>query len=386
MKFIYSAFTLFTFFLTYSQSYINVKVVDSESNTPISQAKIISDNAIFYSNDDGNVLIPSQGKDIFVSAISYQEIRAKLPLSEIKLSPIYRNIDEVEIKPIDAKNIIEKVLYYYDKNYLVKSTLYNGTYKEKSYIDNSIHKLLVADINLWTLNNKFNYKKDNMDTFVQMNLNDIRFYKTRKNEPNYPFSLKGSQDKNDIKAFVQRFFLYNQLYLMSYYTKDLKISGRIINETGDVQEISFKSENMPDEVLYYEGKMVYNKKDNAIIYLEVNHIQPKAIRSFKNNLDEDLETNTTNFKVSYDFIKENGKYVPAMISMDYIANVIYNSNTYPMVQSKQFIFRTHQESNKKGIGNKIDLSKNITDNIPTKEVKESKILLSNEEQQFIDEH
>ena len=386
MKFLYIVFAFFTSILTYSQSYVNIKVIDKETNSPIPQAKIISNNEVFYTNDDGNVLIPSQNKDVVVSAISYETINSKLPVSEIKLSPIYKNIEEVEIKSIDAKSIIEKALYYYDKNYLVKPTLYSGTYKERSYIDSKIHKLLVTDINLWTLNNKFDYKKEDMDSFVQMNLNNIRYYKTRKDEANYPFSQKGIKDKNDIRSFVQRFFLYNQLYIMYYYTKNLKISGRVISETGDLQEISFKSENMPDEVLYYEGSMIYNKKDNAITYLEVNHVQPKTIRNFKNNFDEDIRTNTTSFTISYDFIKENGKYIPSKIEMDYIADINYKNQNFPAISSKQFIFRTHKQSNNKGIVNKIDLSKNLIDNVPTKEVKESKILLSNEEQKFIDEH
>ena len=386
MKSIYSIFSLLFFFLFYTQSYINVKIIDSESRTPIREAKIISNNEVLYTNDDGNALVPSQNKEIIVSAISYEEINVKMPVSEIELSPIYRSIEEVEIKAVDVKSIIEKVLYFYDKNYLINSTLYSGTYKERSYVDNEIHKLLIADINLWTLENKFDYKKENMDSFVQMNLDNIRYYKTRKEEANYPFSQKGTKDKNDIKAFVQRFFLYNQLFIMHYYTKNLKFKGNIINSNGDIQEITFKSENMPDEVLYYEGKMLYNKKNNAITFLEVNHIQPKTIRNFKNNLDKDISINTISFKIIYDFIKENGKYIPSKIDMDYIADVNYENKNHPMIQSKEFIFHTHNKVDGKGILNKIDLSKNLTDNVPTKEVKESKTLLSNEEQKFVDEH
>lgn len=46
---------------------------------------------------------------------------------------------------------------------------------------------------------------------------------------------------------------------MDYYTKGLKINGTIIYETGDVQTIKFKSDKMPDNILYYEGVMQYNK-------------------------------------------------------------------------------------------------------------------------------
>jgi len=385
MKVVCSIFSLFVFSLLYTQSYTTIKVIDSESNAPIREAKIISNNEIFYTNDDGNALIPSQSNTIIVSAISYEETKVKLLISEIKLSPIYRSIEGVEIKRINVKSIIEKVLSSYDKNYLVKTTVYKGTYKERTYIDNEIHTLLIADINLWTLNNKFNYRKEKMDSFVQMNLNDIRYYKTRREDANYLFSMKGSKDKNDVKSFVQRLFLYNQLYIMHYFTKNLRINGTVTRSKGEIQEIMFKSGNMPDEVLYYEGKMLYNKKDNAITYLEVNHIQPKTIRNFKNNLDKDVRTNTTRFKIIYDFIKEDGKYIPSKIGMDYIANIYYEDKEYPTLQAKEFIFRTRKVTNTKGLSDKIDLSKNITDNIITEELKEIKPLLSNEEKQFIDE-
>lgn len=179
--------------------------------------------------------------------------------------------------------------------------------------------------------------------------------------------------------------MYNQLYLMSYYTKNLKINGRVINETGDIQEILFKSENMADDVLYYEGKMIYNKKDNAIAYLEVNQIQRKAIRKYKNTFDEDIETNTNNFIISYDFVKENGKYIISKINTNYLADLLYKSQSHSATVSEEFIFQTHLE-NKKGITNKIDVTKDIIDNISNNEVKENKTLLSSEEQNFIDEH
>ncbi len=386
MKHIYSTIVLFSFVFSYSQSYTNIKILDSESNKPIPQAKVISNNEIFYTNDDGNVLIPSQIKDVVVSAISYDAINSKLPVSEIKLSLIYKNIEEVEIKSINAKSIIEKVLYYYDKNYLVKPTLYSGTYKERSYIDNKIHKLLVADINLWTLNNKFDYKKENMDSFVQMNLNNVKYYKTRRDEANYPFSQKEEKDKNDIKSFAQRFFLYNQLYIMNYYTRDLRINGKILNETDGVQEISFKSDFNKKEAIGFDGTIIYNVKENAIIYMKVHQTQPSYSKEIMNNFDEKIKLATTDFFVSYDFVKEDGKYIPSKIEMDYIADINYRNQNFPAISSKQFVFRTHKQSNNKGIVNKIDLSKNLIDNVPTKEVKESKILLSTEEQKFIDEH
>lgn len=388
MRNLFISIAVFVFFLGLGQENLNVKVLDIETNLPISQVKIVANNEIFYTNDDGNALLPYQTKEIVVSAISYEEIKVKLPLSSIKLTPIYKTIDEVHINPVDISTLFSKVLKDYNKNYAVRPTLFEGTYKEKSYIDDNIHKLLVADISLWNLKNKFDYRKDNLDSFLQMNIKDIRYYKTKRNEPNYPFSQKGLQDRSDVKAFIQRLFLFDQIFLINYYSQNVKTQGRILNEVGDLQEIYFKTDYIPEESVQYEGNFLYNKKSNVITFFKVNYIQSNTSRIFMNNLDKEIKVNTTNFTVSYDFIEDNGKYFPSKVDMDLDGNIKYEDKTYPIIQNKQFIFQKHQIVTSKGVNNKIDLSKNITENIPQsqKEISGSTLLLSNEERKFIDEH
>jgi hypothetical protein len=371
-------------YCSHGQSYVSIKIVDAVSQKPIVRAKVIDEDKIFYTNDDGNLLIPSDNEKLKISAPSFEEKFVQMPVSKIELNPKFNNIETVNIRRIDAKKIIEEVLKDYNKNYLISTTIYNGTYSSKIYVNDKIQSLLIADINLWTLNNKFDYKKK-YDDFIQLNLNDLKCYKTITDGKNYPYSIKGQEKKEDIMSFVSRFFLYNQLSIMSYNTKNLKINGKIINEIGDIQEISFKSDFVEKEGLTFEGTFLYNKKQNVIIYLKVNQLQTITTRKYKNNFDEDISFNTSKYTIEYDMEEENKKYFPTRINMDYVGNIEYKNQKLSMYQTKQYIFRTHQESDKKGLVNRIDFNKKLSDNLPTNEIKESKILLSKEEQKFIDE-
>lgn len=385
MKFKYFLFFTLCFSTVLFSSQKKISIIDFETKQIIPQVRVIYNNEISYTNDDGFVMIPNEVKNIELFAPQYEQ--GVFPVnSSIELKPIYKEIQEVVIKTVDAKKIINSVLKDYDKNYEIKTSIYNGTFKTKSEIDNKLNRILVLDMDLWTLNNKYDYRKD-IDQFMQVNLRNKKFDKNKKDDKNYIFNKKRniSPQEDKIKSFLQRFFLYNQLYIMDYYTKGLKINGTIINETRDVQTIKFKSDNMPDNILYYEGIMQYNKKENTISYIEVNHVQKKTEDKYLNIFDKEITVNTNLYTVTYDMFKKGEKYVPAKIMMKYEAGISLENKIYSAISIEEFIFNKHNFANKKGLSKKIDLSKSFLDNITDNSLKDTKILLSTEEQKFVDE-
>ncbi|PZU81943.1 MAG: hypothetical protein DI529_15175 [Chryseobacterium sp.] len=385
MKFKYFLFFTLCFSIVLFSSQKKISIIDFETKQIIPQVRVIYNNEISYTNDDGFVMIPNEVKNIELFAPQYEQ--GVFPVnSSIELKPIYKEIQEVVIKTVDAKKIINSVLKDYDKNYEIKTSIYNGTFKTKSEIDNKLNRILVLDMDLWTLNNKYDYRKD-IDQFMQVNLRNKKFDKNKKDDKNYIFNKKRniSPQEDKIKSFLQRFFLYNQLYIMDYYTKGLKINGTIINETRDVQTIKFKSDNMPDNILYYEGIMQYNKKENTISYIEVNHVQKKTEDKYLNIFDKEITVNTNLYTVTYDMFKKGEKYVPAKIMMKYEAGISLENKIYSAISIEEFIFNKHNFADKKGLSKKIDLSKSFLDNITDNSLKDSKTLLSTEEKKFVDE-
>lgn len=361
--------------------------MDSETKQPISQARVFYNNEISYTNDDGFVILPNDVKTINVFIPRYEQGSFEVK-NIIELKPIYKEIQEVIIRPVDAKKIIALVLKNYDKNYEIKTSIYNGTYKTKSEIDDNLNRILLLDMDLWALNNKYDYRK-NVNDFMQINLRNKKYDKNKRNDKTYIFNKKEdiTSNENSLKAILQRYFLYNELIVLEYITKNLKISGNIINEEGDLQTINFKSEETSNnEVTNFDGVMYYNKKENSISYLKVNHYQKNATSKFLTNFDKEATISTNLFTVAYDMFKKTDKYIPAKIMMNYDGVIILEGKTYPTIVLEEFIFNKHNFANKNGLSNKIDLSKNFLDNIKDYSIKDSKTLLSSEEQKFVDEH
>lgn len=377
----FALFFLLLSIITFSQK--KISLVDFETKKPIPQARVVYNNEISYTNDDGLVTIPNDITSIQISSPEYGDNKYNVK-DKIELKLLYKEIEEVVIRPIDAKKIIASVLREYDKNYETKTSIFNGTLKSKSDVDNELNRILVMDLDLWTLNNKFDYRKD-IDEFMQINLRNKKFDKNRKDDKSYIFNVKNSTDESKyIKSFLQRFFLYNQLLILDFHTKGFKINGKIIYENNDVLTIDFKSDEIPNDVSIFEGTMQYNQKENTIIYLKCKQLQKNTLSKYTNYLDQEITTETSTFTVTYDMYKKGKKYIPAKIIMESDANFTIGDKTYAGTNYREFIYRTHNFANKKGLSNKIDLSKSITDAITDNTVKETKTLLSSEEQKFID--
>ena len=380
---IFNILSFFVFFFSFSQQ--KIQIIDSENRKPISQARVISNNEINYTNDDGYVIIDNQIKKIEISAFQY--IQGIFDVKNIiELKPIYKEIDEVNLRPVDVKNILSKVIQFYEFNYETKPSIYYGTYKTKSKIDDKINRILVVDLDLWMLNNKYDYKKQ-IDEFLQINLKNKKYDKNRKLDKTYIFNKKNEISSQEIrmKAFLQRLSLFTQLSLMGYLSKDSKIIGQILNENNNLQTIKFKSENLKDDILFYDGIMEYDKKENIIKYIKINHFQKNATDKFLNTFNKEMSVSTNLFSVTYDMYKHKEKYVPGKITMNYEANIELDNKIYPVISTEEFVFRQHDYGNKKGLLKKIDLSKNFLENIIDNSEKTSKTLLSTEEQKFVNE-
>lgn len=373
------------FFSSFLFSQTKIKIIDSETQKPISDVRTVYNDEISYTNDDGFAVIPSDAENIELYAPQYEKGLFSVK-NIIELKPIYKEIQEVIIKSVDAKKIIASVLKDFNKNYETKTSIYNGTLKSRSEIDNKLDRILVIDMNLWTLNNKYDYRK-NADEFLQVDLKNKKFDKNKKNDKTYIFNKQdGTTEKKYIKSFLQKFFIYDQLYAIDYYTKGVKISGNIINESGDIQTIKFRSDRTSiTDLLYFEGVIQYNKKENAIIYLQCDQKQENVTQKYSNYFDQEIIINTDLFSVTYDMYKKDGKYIPAKIIMKNSSNLILNNKIYPSVGYTEFIFRTHNFASKNGLSTKIDLDKPFGEGFIDNSIKDTKTLLSNEEQKFVDE-
>lgn len=371
---------IFIFHFTYGQKKIYVR--DSITKEKLKNIQIIVNGDVFYTNDDGATILPETNADIQLSSTTYKNKKLKLLQDTILLNPIYKNIDEVILqKNIDIKNLIDQTLINYRKIYFTNKSNFFTNIKQKACIDGKLQNILVGDLNIWTKNTVYDFGKNKLVDFLQINLNDIKYYKSESKKRNSIF--------NDIQLspddFVTKLFLNNELNSIKNETNiaETKVTGRLMYEDNYYKKINFVF-SLPNADC--TGFLLYDKSDQAITYFEVfGKINTLNISKKRNNVGKDYLTKTESFYISFDFYKKNGKYFPARTIIKADGENMMDNKNHPFTFEQELIYNKSKEGNDSGLKIKIDLSKNLTDNIPTKEETGSKILLSAEEQKFVDE-
>lgn len=103
-----------------------------------------------------------------------------------------------------------------------------------------INNLLVADISIWSLANVYNFReKDNIGSFVQLGLNNIKYYKTRKRTADYPFNTDVQIVPRD---FVLKLFFNSELVGILNDTRDERINAKVAYENEDIRIVFMKRE------------------------------------------------------------------------------------------------------------------------------------------------
>ncbi|MFC6269155.1 hypothetical protein [Frigoriflavimonas asaccharolytica] len=308
----FSATTTTTTF--FAQTLTKRLVVDMETRKIIPDARVIFEDQIYYSNDEGNVLLPSNAKDFEISLSGYvtQIINNFQPI--IALKPAYSDIVEVKIINIDVKKIFKDVIKHYDDIYYDKSAMYDVTYSQRTFEDNEMRQLMIADGKFWSRNGEYNFKdgsKSNYDKFVQLQIDDLRYLK----KVDYLFKGRAKTSIAPHDNIGNMFLSYHLSRIFGFMnSKDAVVRGRLLYENSEEQEIYFRIKLTTNSE--YSGKIIFNKKDKAITYLEHNFLQSNS--ALQNVEDENgvkflYQAGDGNF--IYDFYKVGSKYVPARISV-----------------------------------------------------------------------
>ncbi len=375
MKYSYLLFILiFNFF-----SAQNIQVIDAENGKPIPNARILWQNHVVYTNEEGFAPVDDSSVNGEISASGFQKTVIPQFYSPIKLKRGYKKIDEVKMIKVDLKKIFEEVSSHYKKRYYNKPSLYDVTYKEKRSDNNQIHFLVIAETKLWSKTNFYNPNKS-FDNNLQMQLNNVKYFKDLKSDSIFVKGIKKFSDE-----YMGNYFFNFELNrtLAHLENKASKYSGWMIFEQGDEQLITF---NIKSGVgIEMEGELKYNKVDKVITYFEIHYLQDKyPMVKRKTGEGEVFDYQLGNAILVFDFYKSGGVYVPAMSRVEgnkYIA--YYKGVKHERKISRELIYNTFKKSDEKELVPRVNFDKNIWDNTSVKENKNNTILLTTEEQAFI---
>ncbi|KUJ53296.1 hypothetical protein [Chryseobacterium sp. JAH] len=381
MKRISILFLIFSTFL-YSQK---IQIVDAENSQPIANARIVLSDQLMYTNEDGFAPLDGNSKDFEVSASGFHKEKLNTFQNVVRLKPYVKDIEEVKIIDIDIKNLFEDLYKNYHKRYYDEPSLYDVTFKSKGFNNDKLFFMVIAEAKLWSKSNAYNFKygyRKDYDEMLQMQLNNVKFYK--KNESESIFNIKTKDVSHDE---IGNYFFSYEIYrmLLNMRMKNSKNVGRLLSEDVDLQLIGIKIKS--ENGIEIEGEITYDKKDKVITLYNLNYMQGGYPVYKKVNTDgKEFEYQLGNANVTFDFYKKEGKYIQALkkTSGEQFF-IIHDGKKDERKFSTEIIYNTFAKSDKKGLISKVDFTKNIWENIPVKEDKESTILLSKEEQEFINQ-
>lgn len=374
--------SLFFSIVTYSQK---IQILDAETQKPVSGARIILADQLVYTNEDGYAPLGAEAKGFEVSAAGYKTFKANSYQNTISLKPAVIDIQEVKIVDVDIKKLFEDLYKNYHKRYYDQPSLYDITYKAKTFSNNKLYFLIIADAKLWSKSNAYNFRdglRKNYDDILQMQLNNVKYLKNNGGKV-----FNGKTNEFSHAEMGDNFFSFEVYRLLATIkTKNTKFSGRLLSDDGEEQLISMRIRT--ENGINIEGELHYNKADKVITYFEALHQQTGLAPYKRKNMEgKEYEFQFGDVQLIYDFYKKDGKYLPALkktVSDKFV--IRYDDKQEERKSTTETIYHTFSASDKKGLEPRMDFTKSLWENIPVKENRESGILLSREEQAFLNEN
>lgn len=371
----------------YTSAQMKIKILDEETKTPITNAKISINQEILYSNEDGIVRLPLRDKssEISIEVPFYDKKIVKNITEEnqeISLKPTYNKIEDVILTKFDFNALVKNLYENYSKFYNTKSHLYDAQYKDKLFINNKINSLLIADIDLFTTRNAVGMTlMGNVDEYLQIALDKVKYYKVDNSEINF----KKFTNRRSISWFNGRMFLNGELAILQFGLNKIPVKTKIVYQDDIMKKFSFETETLARRGTTFRGNFVLDKETGAVTYMEVEQTYSKSEREYKSDNGK-ISINTKSVITIYDFYKKNEKYMPSKLTLIQKGIITNNEKSENFSRIREIVFTNARELPQTNLQNKIDVSKkDIISYIPDNEIKNTKDLLSKQEQEFIDE-
>lgn len=377
-------FFFFSFSLLSSQTLKKIKIADAETGKAISNARIILAGQIYYSNDDGYTSLPKDAKQFEVSVSGYETLNTSAISDLVKLKPLYKVIAEIKIVSIDIKKIFKEVYKSYSDKYYDKPATYDITFWQKSFENNQMKLLMVADGQYWTRDGNFHGKEafhKKFDNFVQMQIDNLRYLKSEKRD----FDIKVKPQKGYNEFIGNLFFNYELHRIISLSNQRKAVtSARVLYEDENHQEISFKVKT--DVNLIYTGTIIYNKLDRVITHYQMNFEQKNhEPREYRDETGEIYKFQYPDGIFTFDFYKNGEKYVPSRTSINYTGSkYMQGDRSFEYQSSREIIYKKFKPSDANGLKNPVEINEPFWTNMKVSDDK-GFVDLSEEEQNFLSE-
>lgn len=271
--------TIFLFFMTIvlcqittGQNTITGLLTDNQNNpVPYASISYRTTGKGVISNADGRFSIEKIANDtIYISCLGFQKMEISVNkciqgLNKIVLQPATYSLGEVTVKPVDARELMKKVIKMIPKNYPSGTTKINGLYKQASFSENKPTGLFEADMDIFIsdVNSKrepkFETKVHSHELFKSSTLFSI-------NDPTENIVYCWIRTH----PFIQRFNKYNFHY-----------KGMITYNNTLLDRIEFEPKKNYRYIFLYKGSVYIDHSTNAIVYIEYQKVSKEGFHKYQ---------------------------------------------------------------------------------------------------------
>lgn len=379
--------SLFFPFLLMSQ-FIELTIIDKETNEPISDVNVVFSNSDegTISNLDGKIKVGITSNVMTLSHITYKTLKLKFQdldsANIVYLSPANIVLDEVVVYNLDLKEKLRQVLSNYDNLYVNGDKTYQCTYKEGFRVNDSLVRLFQTRMQWWNSNYRLDFEAP-FDKQNQVKIEGVDYSKLELDKNVFGGSLVNRDFFN---------FLHLDYYLYVIINLGKGISINSIEKIDDFTKIVFDASIEENEVVVGDLKkneIYFNNETGAIHKLITKFIPAQS------NIQKGI-TRVEKLAFSYQsktliryvsFVNHGDKLRLNQFRLQDIGEVKYEKNNAIFkIENQQNLYITMVELGKKiPKKERIDLKLPFHESLPEFNKSIPKIILTNEEQEFINE-
>jgi hypothetical protein len=363
-------------------------VVDLTSQKALSTVSVFfpNKNEGAVTNDDGKVKIyyaKNSADTLVFSHVAYQTKKMiaseYLSIDTIKLIPSTILLNEVFIYSLDLEKKLADILINYEKLYATQASIHDCTYKESYEVNDTLARLAQLQIKWWDKNYRFNFK-ESFDKQNQISLTNIDYSKVLDSKSYFSNS-----------GFIENKFIFQLLHLNFYpiiLNRGSDISLQSVDKYEKNTRVVFTTPIIEKgEVVMFlnDGIIYFDNETGAIEEIDLNFKYNNQIKkgvSRKTKTPYTSEVKEHHINLSFKKI-DNQKWMISSLKSVVEADVEYNNTRDNVQLTQEFIITKTTKGGRIPKSEQINLNNPLYENLPLKKNLDTKILLTQKEQAFI---
>lgn len=358
-----------------------ITLLDATTHQPIANAEAYYLRSLngTITNDEGKLRITVENDTLTLSHIGYATKKIftdkTFAKATLYLNPQEIQLEEVVLYDYDLKKKINYVIDNYFKLYDSKSKILECTYREKFLKNDSITRLYQLQLDWWTKDYVFSFKKPLNDN-LQIHLKSTDYAKIL----NLDEGINAVSSESSV--ILQYLHLNPYLMFLSTFAKEIQIKK--VEKDTDHTIVTFDAEiNLPKKSPFYlmNSVVYFDNVTNAIKRIVFTQ-KPFDKEGFSKRKKISYKTLNNNATWDLSFTPYNGKLIFSSFSIKMNCFLQYENKT-DRVYLEQSFLRTGTQNKRIKKEDRIDVEKSFFEYITPHKQGEAKFMLTKEEEEFI---